>query len=153
MRFIDSVLAGIKAQPKWFWLTTIVFLIVYGFVLDVASFFGVMGLGIMRAPMNPVVPQDVFFWLVFSVLGGAFIANWKHVKSGPKVCGVAGGIGAVAGLWALSCPFCSLFILTFFGVPAAAGIFSFPDIEPFIDVIRVVSAGLMVWGLHVMTKK
>lgn len=106
----------------------------------------------VRAPDNPVVINDWVFAFLFSFFTGAFLAMRRHVRDKPKVCSVAGSVGSIIGVWGATCPFCTLFILVWLGVPAAAGVLNAPFLESYLDLIRIGALAVMAYGASLMAK-
>ncbi|MBS3063363.1 MAG: hypothetical protein J4203_05825 [Candidatus Diapherotrites archaeon] len=140
----NHAVESVKAQPQWFAL---------GFlVMGALQYYFLGPYGPMRAPDNPVIINDWVFAFLFSLATGAFLALWKQRQGGPKTCATAGGVGGFLAVWGATCPFCSLFLLTWLGVPAGAGALSAPFLEPYIDVIRLIALGLMFYGMKLLAK-
>ena len=134
--FFKKVFGAIAAEIGVFAISAVIVGAIYYYVLSMP-----------RAPDNPVLMADYIFLVLFALFSGAFFAVLRQRQKGPATCKVAGGVGMLAGLWAMSCPFCSLFILVWFGVPAGAGTLAFPFLEQYMDIIRVLALGVMLYGM------
>ncbi|MBI2233294.1 MAG: hypothetical protein HYU56_05205 [Candidatus Aenigmarchaeota archaeon] len=145
-QFLTVMFQAIDEHPKRFFLGfAIMGLVQYIFLTP--------SIWPIRAPNNPVVTNDWVFAFLFAFFTGAFLAMRRHIKDKPKVCSVTGGIGSVIGIWGATCPFCTLFILVWLGVPAATGVLSAPFLESYLDLIRLGALAVMIYGMSLLVKK
>lgn len=146
---LGKILHSVMAEKLAFFASAIVSGAIYWYVL--------FGMG--RMPTNPVDIYDQIFFVLFVLSISIFVAAWKHAVSGPKVCNFAGGVGLLAGLWTMACPFCSLFLLVWLGVPAGAGALNAPWLEQpllggihIIEIVRLIALAILWYGIALLAK-
>lgn len=144
-QFLSVMFNAIDEHPKRFFIGFVAMgLIQYAFLTP--------SIWSVRAPNNPITMNDWIFALLFAFFTGAFLAMRRHVRGKPKVCSVAGGIGSIIGVWGATCPFCTLFVLVWLGVPATAGVLSASFLEGYLDLIRIGALAIMIYGMSFLVK-